>query len=74
MVSETMRKEFAIEGLGIAYVMKQLVQEEIKSGKLLELNLEKANGKAEIGLAMLKEEISSFATKKIVEYIMKTNN
>lgn len=73
MVSEKMRKDLATEGLGIAYVMKHLVKEELKTGELLEIKLDRTNNESEIGLATLKEEISSFATKRLVEYILKLN-
>ena len=72
MTSERMRKDLAIEGLGIAYVMKSLVKEEIDKGELLEVKINKVNNESRVGLAILKDEISSFATKKLVEYIEKS--
>lgn len=74
MISEKMRKDFAQEGLGIAYVMKSLVKEELETGELIEININKPNNESKVGLAILKDEISSFATKKLVEYIVKLNN
>ena len=71
MISEKMRKDLAVEGLGIAYVMKSLVQEEINNGELIEIKINRVNNESKVGLAILKDEISSFATKKLVEYIEK---
>lgn len=73
LLSENMRKDLAVEGLGIAYVMKSLVEEELKTGELIEIKLGKPNSISKVGIATLKDEISSFATKKLVEYIMEYN-
>ena len=54
--------------------MKQLVNEELKTGKLIEIKLPEKSVKSKIGLVTLKNEISSFATKKLVEYIKDANN
>lgn len=73
MVSEKIRKDLATEGLGIAYVMKHLVKEELKTGELIEIKLDRQNNESDIGLATLKDDISSFATKKLIEYILELN-
>ncbi len=74
MTAEKMRKDFAKEGLGIAYVMKKLVEDEIKNGELIEVKIDENNSESKVGIAILKDEISSFATKKLVEYIVKLNS
>lgn len=74
MISERMRKDLVKEGLGIGFVIKRVVEEELKTGELIELKLDKCNSISKVGIATLKDEISSFATKKLVEYILKTNN
>ena len=74
MISEKMRKDMAKEGVGIGFVIKRIVEEELKTGDLIEVKLEKNNNISKVGIATLKDEISSFATKKLVEYILKSNN
>lgn len=74
MISEKMRKDFATDALGIAYVMKNLVEDEINKGELIEVKINKDNNESKVGIAILKDEISSFASKKLVEYIVKLNN
>ena len=69
IVSEDMRKDFAIQGLGIAYVMKCLVEKEINDGKLIEINLNKKEINSKVGVAILKDDISSFASRKLIEYM-----
>ena len=73
MTSEKMRKDLAKDNLGIAYVMRSLVEEEIKNGELIEIKINKINNESRVGIAILKDEISSFATKKLVEYIEKVS-
>lgn len=73
MISEEMRKDFALEGLGIAYVMRNLVKDELKEGKLIEIRLPMKYVESKIGMAVLNDEISSFATKKLTEYIKREN-
>lgn len=74
MISEEMRKNMVLEGLGIAYVMKHLVQQELTDGELIEIKLNKTHNESIIGVATLKDEISSFATRELVEYIMRRDN
>lgn len=73
LISEKMRKDLAKEGLGIGFVIKRIVEEELKTGELIEIKLDKPNSISKVGIATLKDEISSFATKKLVEYILKAN-
>lgn len=68
-ISEEMRKDFAVSNLGIAYVMKSLVRKELEKGELIELKKIKKTSKVKIGIAILKEDISSFATKELVKYM-----
>lgn len=69
IVSEDMRKDFAIQGLGIAYVMKCLVEKEINDGKLIEINLNRKEINSKVGVAILKDDVSSFASRKLIEYM-----
>ena len=73
MISERMRLDLAREGVGIAYVIKRIVEKEIETGELIKVELNKTSNVSKVGLAIQKEEISSFATKKLVEYIMDYN-
>ena len=69
IVSEDMRKDFAIQGLGIAYVMKCLIEKEINDGKLIEINLNRKEINSKVGVAILKDDVSSFASRKLIEYM-----
>lgn len=73
LISEKMRKDLAKEGLGIGFVIKRIIEDELKTGELVEIKLDKPNSISKVGLATLKDEISSFATKKLVEYILIAN-
>ena len=74
IVSEHMRKDFAMQGLGIAYVMKYLVEQEIREGKLIELKLNKKLINSKVGVAILKDNIASFASRKLIEYMKNNKN
>jgi len=73
MVSEIMRKDFVQKGLGIGFVTRRVVENELQTGELIEIKLDKPNSISKVGIATLKDEISSSATKKLVEYIIKFN-
>ena len=58
-----------IKNIEIAYVMKCLVEKEINDGKLIEINLNKKEINSKVGVAILKDDISSFASRKLIEYM-----
>ena len=62
--------EFARIDLGIACVIKSVVQDDLDSGKLVELPLSLAIPPRRIGLAVLKNAAKTTALNKFIEKLM----
>ncbi len=67
--SSTTRKIFLLNSKGATIIQKKLVKEELLSGRLIEINFKHEIPKYKIGVAILKEEISNFATLKLLDFI-----
>ena len=63
--------EFSKIGLGIGYVTKDYIKDELKNKKLYELNLKEKIPAKYIGMAISKNHIPNFSTKKFIEIIKK---
>ena len=61
--------EFAKIGLGIGYVTKDYIKKEIKNNELFELKLKENIPSRFIGIALSKNHIPNFSTKKLIEII-----
>lgn len=71
LASYSLVVQFAKIGLGIGYATKEYIKNEIKSKELYELNItEKIPGRY-IGIALSKNHLPNFSTKKLIEIITK---
>lgn len=68
--SYSLVSEFTKLGLGIGYVTKEYVLNDLKSGKLIEIKLEKEIPSRFIGIALSKTHLPSFSAKKLLEIIL----
>ena len=59
--------------MGIGFILRKEVEDEIKNGKIIEINLKDAKVKGAVGAITLNNKFSTFATKKLLEYIKKNN-
>lgn len=60
--------EFAKIGLGVACVIRQFVEKELRSGKLVEIPLESEMHKREIGFAYVENIQQSLAVKEFINF------
>lgn len=71
LTSYTLVKELTSINLGIGYVTKDYVKDELKNKKLYELDIEEKIPERYIGIAISKNHIPNFSTKKLIEIITK---
>lgn len=71
LASYSLVESFARIGYGIGYVVKEYIKDDLKSGKLFELDIEPKIPKRSIGIAMMANKPPSFSTKKLLEIIEK---
>ena len=71
LASYSLVVEFAKIGFGIAYVTKEYVEEEIRNGSLFELKIKEKIPSRDIGIALSKNHVPNFSTKKLMEIITK---
>lgn len=71
LASYTLVVEFSKIGLGIGYVTKEYIQSELKNKELFELNLKEKIPSRYIGIALSKNHLPNFSTKKLIEIITK---
>lgn len=69
IAQEQMKKEFIMRDMGIGFLIKDEVKEELENGELVEVQLEEARSEGSIGIVALEDKFSTFATKKLIEYI-----
>ena len=63
--------EFAKIGLGIGYVTKEYIKDELNNKKLFELKTKEKIPSRYIGIALSKNHLPNFGTKKLIEIIRK---
>lgn len=71
VASEEMKKEFISRDMGIGFVIKDEVEEELKNGEFVAVDLEETKLEGSIGIVTLNNHFENFATKKLSEYIIK---
>lgn len=71
LASYSLVESFARIGYGIGYVVKEYIKDDLKNGKLFELDIEPKIPKRSIGIAMMANKPPSFSTKKLLEIIEK---
>ena len=69
LASYSLVVEFAKIGLGIGYVTKDYIKKELKNGDLQILNLKEKIPSRYIGIALSKNHLPNFSTKKLIEII-----
>lgn len=71
LASYSLVVEFSKIGFGIGYATKEYIKDEIKNKELFELNIKEKIPSRYIGIALSKNHIPNFSTKKLIEIITK---
>lgn len=71
LASYTLVVEFTKIGLGIGYATKEYIKDKIKNKELYELKIKEKIPSRYIGIALSKNHIPNFSTKKLIEIITK---
>lgn len=71
LASYTLVVEFAKIGLGIGYATKEYIKKAINNKELFELNIKEKIPSRYIGIALSKNHMPNFSTKKLIEIITK---
>ena len=69
IMMEKFKKELVLDDFGIAFMMKDEIKEEIEQGLVEIIDVIPKKIKSELGIALLKKEIRSFAAQKLFEII-----
>ena len=69
LASYTLVVEFVKIGLGIGYATKEFIKKELVSNNIYELNITEKIPSRYIGIALSKNHIPNFSTKKLIEII-----
>lgn len=69
IAQEQMKKEFIMRNLGIGYIIEDEIKSEIEKGQVVVVSNKDMQIEGGIGIATLKNEYASIATRKLVEYI-----
>lgn len=65
--------EFTKIGFGIGYATREYIKEELKNNELYELKIKEKIPSRYIGIALPKNQILNFSTKKLIEIITREN-
>ena len=71
LASYSLVVEFSKIGLGIGYATKEYIKEAIKNKELFELKIKEKIPSRYIGIALSKNHVPNFSTKKLIEIIKK---
>ena len=71
LASYSLVVEFSKIGLGIGYATKEYIKETIKNKELFELKIKEKIPSRYIGIALSKNHVPNFSTKKLIEIITK---
>lgn len=71
LASYSLVVDFSKIGLGVGYVTKEYVQKELENQELYEIRLKEKIPGRYIGIALCKNQVPSFCTKKLIEIINK---
>ena len=69
LASYSLVVEFSKIGLGIGYATKEYIKDEIKNKELFELKIKEKIPSRYIGIALSKNHVPNFSTKKLIEII-----
>ena len=73
LTSYSLVVEFSKIGFGIGYVTKEYIKSSIDNKELFELNIKEKIPCRYIGIALSKNHLPNFSTKKLIEIIKKKN-
>ena len=71
IVSYSLVKDFAKIGMGISYITKEFTKDELDNKLLFEIPIKEKIPERGLGIVLPKNTITSFATQKLIEIIMK---
>ena len=66
---EKMKKEFIMRDMGIGFIIKDEIKEEVEKGKIIQVDLPNSKAKGAIGVITLNKNLNNFATNKLLEYM-----
>ena len=69
VMMESFKKELVLEDIGIAFMLKDELKDEIEQGTVEVIDILSNKVKSEIDVAVLKNDLRSFATQKLLEII-----
>ena len=69
VAQEQMKKEFIKRNMGIGFIIKDEVKEELEKGELIQIGLPDFTVEGAIGVITLNKNLSNFATNKLLEYM-----
>lgn len=69
IAQEQMKKEFILRDMGIGFIIKDEIKNELEKGDVIEVNIKDAIIKGSIGAMTLNEKFTTYATKKLLEYM-----
>lgn len=70
VTQEQMKKEFILRNMGIGFIVRDVIEEELKTGELVEIKLPNLKVEGAIGAITLNNKLSNFATNKLLEYMI----
>ena len=73
LASYSLVVEFSKIGLGIGYAIKEYIKQEIKNKELFELKVKEKIPSRYIGIALSKNHVPNFSTKRLIEIIKKNS-
>ncbi len=74
LASYSLVVKFSKIGLGIGYATKEYIKDAIKNKELFELKIKEKIPSRYIGIALSKNHVPNFSTKKLIEIITKSKN
>jgi DNA-binding transcriptional LysR family regulator len=74
LASYSLVAEFAKIGLGIGYVTKDYISNELKEGKLRIINLKEKIPSRYVGIALSKNHLPNFSVKRLLDIILDKSN
>ena len=73
IVSYGLVKDFAKIGMGVSYITKEFAKDELENEVLFEIPIKERIPERNLGIVVPKNTITSFATQKFMELILKRN-
>ena len=74
LASYSLVVDFAKIGLGVGYVTREYIKKELESGELKIVNLKEKIPSKYIGIAVCRNHLPNFSTKKLIEMVLKNTN